>query len=133
MNLLAASANETAFWVLAAVVVGVLVLGVLALVATLLYMLRSFSRSLEQLRDAEVELGQARAGQRAGATPSAAAAHDDTSADTGVPAEGAAAPRTAEGEAATGTAEGEAATGTTEPATGAADAQDVERGGTTPG
>ncbi|HEY2764000.1 MAG TPA: hypothetical protein VGJ13_08315 [Pseudonocardiaceae bacterium] len=83
MTLLAASTNETVFWVLAAAVAAVMVIGVLALVATLLYFLRSVSASLGQLRDAQVDLAQAQSERGSAAPPGGSVAGDPVAPATG--------------------------------------------------
>ncbi|HEU0087546.1 MAG TPA: hypothetical protein VFQ77_07830 [Pseudonocardiaceae bacterium] len=64
MTFLAVSANETTFWLVAGVVGAVLVLGVLALVTTLLYLVRSISLSMRQLQEVtQVQAAQVQAAQ----------------------------------------------------------------------
>lgn len=68
MSVLALPSEKTVFWLLALVVTVIVVVGVLALIATLLYMVRSISLSVAQLREltgaqAAAQVAQARAGQ----------------------------------------------------------------------
>lgn len=68
MSVLALPSEKTVFWLFALVVALVVVVGVLTLIATLLYMVRSISLSVAQLREltgaqAAAQVAQTRAGQ----------------------------------------------------------------------
>ncbi len=68
MSVLALPSEKTVFWLFVLVVALIVVVGVLTLIATLLYMVRSISLSVAQLREltgaqAAAQVAQARAGQ----------------------------------------------------------------------
>ncbi|MGH3943160.1 MAG: hypothetical protein ACRDTG_31960 [Pseudonocardiaceae bacterium] len=84
MTSLAISANETAFWVVVGVLVAVLVVGVIALTATLLRIVGSVNQSMRQLQEVvEMQAGQVHAAEpHATRVTEEAVVSGDTTAET---------------------------------------------------
>lgn len=100
MNTLAMPSSETVFWLIVLGLVVVLVLGVFALIVTLLFMMRSISASIVQLREvAEVQVAQQLAADPPSADPPSA---ETTPADSPSAEARTAGTRTAGGETAQG-------------------------------
>lgn len=87
MSTLALPTSETVFWLIALGLVVVVVLGVFALIVTLLYLVRSVSKSIVQLR----EVAEAQAAEAPGTEPPAAPGQSGTPGHGAVPEAGPAA------------------------------------------